>query len=125
MFLLIAIVVTSNQLSFPIHRMIQFQKRNIKFGSQANNGEFRFASVSSILSIDEDSRMKADHYTALVKMEELDESVLSTLVDTREVGGLVVIIPRTVCYMLNNKNDFIFHRQIMKLLRNATLSRST
>ena len=69
--------------------------------------------------------MKADHYTALVKMEELDENILSTLVDAREVGGLVVIIPRTVCFLFDNKSGFIFYRQIMKLSRSATLSRST
>ena len=88
--------MAANQLSFPVHRMVQFQKRNIKFGSQLNNGELRFASISSILSIEENSRMKADHYTALAKMDELDESVLSTLVDDREVGGLVIIVSEDV-----------------------------
>ena len=69
--------------------------------------------------------MKADHYTALVKMEELDESVLSTLVDVREVGGLVVIVPRTVFIVFKNYNNLIFYRQNMKLLRSATLLKNT
>ena len=94
--MLLAFVVTANQLSFPIHRMVQFQKRNVKFGSQANTGELHFASISSILSIDEDSRIKADHYTALVLMNELNENMITTLVDVREVGGLVIIVPNSV-----------------------------
>ena len=50
--------------------MVQFQKKDTKFGSQNNNGEFHFASISAILNIEEDSRMKADHYTALAMMNE-------------------------------------------------------
>ena len=76
--------------------MVQFQKRNIKFGSQMNNGELHFASISSILSIEEDSRMKADYYTALAKMDELNEELIITLVDLREVGGLVIILSENV-----------------------------
>ena len=76
--------------------MVQFQKKDTKFGSQANNGEFHFASISAILNIEEDSRMKADHYTALAMMNELDEATISTLVDLREVGGLVIIVPSNV-----------------------------
>lgn len=76
--------------------MVQFQKKDTKYGSQVNNGEFHFASISAILNIEEDSRMKADHYTALAMMNELDEATISTLVDLREVGGLVIIVPKNV-----------------------------
>ena len=61
-----------------------------------NNGELHFASIASILSIEEDSRMKADYYTALAKMDELNEELITTLVDLREVGGLVIILSETV-----------------------------
>ena len=40
--------------------------------------------------------MKADHYTALALMNELDETIITTLVDLREVGGLVIIVPKNV-----------------------------
>ena len=40
--------------------------------------------------------MQADHYTALVMMNELDKEILENLVDKKEVGGLVIIIPSTV-----------------------------
>ena len=40
--------------------------------------------------------MKADHYTALALMNELDETTITTLVDLREVGGLVIIVPKNV-----------------------------
>lgn len=76
--------------------MVQFQKKDTKLGSQNNNGEFHFASISAILNIEEDSRMKADHYTALAMMNELDETIITTLVDLREVGGLVIIVPKNV-----------------------------
>ena len=84
--------------------MVQFQKKDTKFGSQNNNGEFHFASISAILNIEEDSRMKADHYTALAMINELDETIITTLVDLREVGGLVIIVPKNVlCFI------FILH----------------
>lgn len=73
--------------------MIQFQRKNQPYGSQQNNGELRLASLSSILNISEDSRMKADHYTALVMMNELSELTIVSLVDNSQVGGLVIIIP--------------------------------
>ena len=91
--LLIAALVTASQLTFPIHRMVQFQKKSKLYGSQQNNGELRLASLSSILNLGEDSRMKADHYTALVMMNELSELTLVSLVDQSDVGGLVIIIP--------------------------------
>ncbi|KAK8825034.1 hypothetical protein WA556_006323 [Blastocystis sp. ATCC 50177/Nand II] len=37
--------------------------------------------------------MKADHYTALVMMNELSELTIVSLVDNSQVGGLVIIIP--------------------------------
>lgn len=89
-------MVTATQLSFPIHRMIQLQRKNVPYGSQANNGELRFASLTSILSLGDDDRIKADHYTALVMMNELSELVIQELVDYRGVGGMVVIIPNSV-----------------------------
>lgn len=98
---LLAALVTSSQLTFPIHRMIQFQRKSQLYGSQQNNGELRLASLSSILNISEDSRMKADHYTALVMMNELSELTIVSLVDNSEVGGLVIIIPSVD----SNSND--------------------
>ena len=94
--LLIAALAASSQLTFPIHRMVQFQRKGNLYGSQENNGELRLASLESILQIDSDARMQADHYTALVMMNELDKEILENLVDKKEVGGLVIIIPSTV-----------------------------
>ena len=93
--LLIAALAASSQLTFPIHRMVQFQRKG-DYGSQENNGELRLASLESILQIDSDARMQADHYTVLVMMNELDKEILENLVDKKEVGGLVIIIPSTV-----------------------------
>ena len=76
--------------------MVQFQRKGNLYGSQENNGELRLASLESILQIDSDARMQADHYTALVMMNELDKEILENLVDKKEVGGLVIIIPSTV-----------------------------
>ena len=73
--------------------MIQFQRKSQPYGSQQNNGELRLASLSSILNIGEEARMKADHYTALVMMNELSQLTIDSLVDDSEVGGLVIIIP--------------------------------
>ena len=78
--------------------MIQLNRKNTPYGSQANSGELRLASVSSILNLSEDARIKADHYTALVMLNELSVMTIGTLVDTMEVGGIVVIIPQTVRY---------------------------
>lgn len=99
-FLLIAALTASTQLTFPIHRMVQFQRKGNLYGSQENNGELRLASLESILQIDNDARMQADHYTALVMMNELDKEILETLVDKKEVGGLVIIIPSTVIIII-------------------------
>ena len=110
--------MTATQLSFPIHRMIQLQRKYVPYGSQTNNGELRFASLSSILSLGDDDRIKADHYTALVMMNELTELVIQELVDNRGVGGMVVIIPNSVC----GYSDQHYVRRIMtKLLANARL----
>ena len=89
-------LAAASQLTFPIHRMIQLERKSTAYGSQANTGELRLASLSSILNLDEDARLKADHYTALVMLNELSERVVKELVDGREVGGIVVIIPATV-----------------------------
>ncbi|KAK8796615.1 hypothetical protein WA588_000744 [Blastocystis sp. NMH] len=88
-------LAAASQLSFPIHRMIQLERKNTAYGSQANTGELRLASLSSILNLDEDARLKADHYTALVMLNDLSELVIKELVDGREVGGIVVVIPVT------------------------------
>ena len=79
--------------------MVQFQRKNIPYGSQENNGELRLASIESILRIDEDARMQAYHYTALVLMSEIDEGSIVNLVDKKEVGGLVIIIPSSVLFV--------------------------
>ena len=94
--LLIAALAAASQLTFPIHRMVQFQRKGNLYGSQENSGELSLASLESILQIDNDARMQADHYTALVMMNELDKEILENLVDKKEVGGLVIIIPSTV-----------------------------
>lgn len=93
---MIAALAAASQLTFPIHRMVQFQRKGNLYGSQENSGELRLASLESILQIDNDARMQADHYTALVMMNELDKEILENLVDKKEVGGLVIIIPSTV-----------------------------
>lgn len=94
--MLFTALAAASQLSFPIHRMIQLERKNTAYGSQANTGELRLASLSSILNLDEDARLKADHYTALVMLNDLSELVIKEVVDGREVGGIVVVIPVTV-----------------------------
>lgn len=96
MFFLLAAVVTSSQLSFPIHRMVQLNRKSAPYGSQANSGELRLASIASILNLSKDARIQADHYTALAMLDELTVMTIATLVDTMEVGGFVIIIPQTV-----------------------------
>ena len=60
--------------------MVQLHRKNTPYGSQANNGELRLASISSILNLSEDARIKAGKYLNslglpkrnIVNLEELD-----------------------------------------------------
>lgn len=57
--------------------------------------------MNSILQLDEDARIQANHYTALVLMNEISEQDIVSLVDTKEVGGLVIIVPINVAISLS------------------------
>lgn len=64
--------------------------------------------------------MKADHYTGLVMMNELDENIIKTLVDELDVGGLVIIVPQTVYIYI----PYDYRRMSMSL-KSAIVSRSS
>ena len=98
-FLLLLSITISNSQDFLVHRAIQFDVNDASYGSRSSVMELKAATNPGILQPKLKKNGKPKKFKQLnrkcvvVTMKEATKELLEHLIDTRRVGGLLIVVP--------------------------------